>query len=231
MGVTLDPESGEFRSCSCAAKAVLEYRLDRANVKRRYRGFGWKSLHGEFRAVNQKQLAKVEDFVDTLDQRIRTGGGLYIQGPPGVAKSAITALLIREACERNYSAYVIRLSALVNLRIESLRDMAKRNRVERILRSRLLALEEIDKVAVLMDESVPGKMRNEAIQELMSEVYDNDCALIATANCPIEVPPAEKSRGVQTLSDLFPDHIVDRLRSLVPVTLEGESFREHERWR
>ena len=228
--------------CTCIHERLIEYRLDRANVQGRYRNFTLDKLTDEFREINADSLRLIQEFLDDMYSAIRSGSGLYLQGDWGAAKSAISAVIVREACRRGYPSYMTRFSRLIHLYMDGMRSDEAREHVEWVLGPdiELLVLEEIDKVQIDPKGGPADRLRYEAFQEVIGQVYDSRRAFIVTSNLPLRSISVDEGGekpvvygGLETLfHDEISGHLIDRLDALTPVVLEvKQSFRSKERWR
>lgn len=235
-------DGARLDDCSCIAERLIEYRLDQANVQDRYRNFTLDKLTDEFREINADSLKIVREFLSDMDAAVRGGGGLYLQGDWGAAKSAISAVIVREACRRGYQSYTVRFSRLIKLYMDGMRSDEAREHVEWILGPdvKLLVLEEIDKVMIDPKGGPADRLRYEAFQEVIGQVYDSRRAFIVTSNLPLRSISVDEGGaepviygGLETLfRDEISGHLIDRLDALTPVVLEvKQSFRSKERWR
>lgn len=226
-----DGDALQIVDCACRTQAVLEYRLDQANVGERFHDFEWARLTPEFLTLNQPEIAAIQRFADTLPERVESGHGLYLSGPNGVAKTAMTSLVIRQACALGIGAYQTTLGQLIEMRLDGMSDRASRQRLRWVLSNkiRVLAVEEVDKVAIVMSASNSGRLRHSAISEIMDSIYYHRRTLVVTSNMPLRSVLSPSVPGLDTIED-FPSHIIDRMDSLTPLTLKGSSFRSRERW-
>ena len=223
-----DERGAHMEDCECRKRAVLLYRLDQANVGERFIDFDAAKLDPAFVALNHVEINAIWDFIHRLPNRIEAGHGLYLSGPNGVAKTALTALIVRQACMLGLPAYQATLSNLVKLRLDGMRDQAAREKSEWISSAavKVLAIEEVDKLEIL-SATAGGSLRHDAISEIMNDVYYRKRTLVVTANVPLLGPGGLEDRS--RFPD-FPTHIIDRMKSLSPLSLNGESFRIRERW-
>lgn len=237
-------EEIELKDCSCIFDRLVEYRLDKANVKPRYRDFTLEKLTSEFRELNPDVIELVDEFLSDVSTHINSGHGMYFEGPWGAAKSAIAAVIARKAVESGFQAYTIRVPRLLELYMQAMSDPYKREVVDSILSSeiRLLILEEIDKLSLDPENGGPGeRQRYEALMDMVGEIYESDRSLIVTSNRPLRTVTIERDGRTVSISGLddvpcfrgsFGGHVIDRLDVLEPVTIDmPKSFRTNERWR
>lgn len=79
-------------------RSLTETDLERANIPPAY----WRmKLDG----VLPRYRKNVYHYLRTIEDRIRFGDGILIYGNPGVGKTAISTLIVKEAIARGYKAY------------------------------------------------------------------------------------------------------------------------------
>lgn len=208
----IKPEGLYFDDCECAKYINEKLTWHQAEIPEQYWDFGIEDISEEFLSKNEKGMKIVNSYIANLDKMIDIGAGLWFCSPPGLGKSTIITSILKEAIKRNRKAYFMRTSHMVSKKFASLRDREARGVVEYITDSvEILALEEIEKVYLLNDES----MANQLFYEFLSDMYDDRKALLVSSNLPYK-----------EVAMKFPTFIQDRLRTLKIVTFRGESGRK-----
>jgi len=208
-------ENRTFIDCECMVEYKKYLSFLNAGINDRYWNFGYKDLEKKFVKDNTLALRYINAYREKLDKMIEKGVGIYIQGKPGLAKSAIAYLILKEAIAKNYTCYSIRMSKLTNLTCESVNDTEKKDMLDWLINDiDLLLIEEIDKDYKIADTN---KWAGKNINEFFGDLYNSRHSLIVTSNIP-----RNELKGIQA------DNVIDRLAELIEVSFVGVSYRKFE---
>ena len=205
----------KVQSCPCTRQAYLEVRYQEADIPARVRRFDKRNLTKSFRTENQKSLTELQQYLNDLPTHLQNGQGLYLYSGPGLAKTALSGYLLKEAIKAGYTGYFIRASKLAQWCFEKMSDDSVAADLTELTsgKIKLVVIDEIDRIYMRKD---PSAFLPQAINEVFGYFYDNLVSLIVTSNCAFE----DLSR-----LDRFEDNIIDRLAELVRVPFQGQSHR------
>lgn len=167
----------------------------------------------EYEAEQRETLSLVRSYVDTIDERVENGDGVFLIGPPGTGKDHLAIAIAREA--------VVRLGVSARwldgatLRSELRDAISSATQEKRILGPYMRA-----GILILSDPVPPGSQltdyQAEAIVRLIDRRYRQKLPTLVTANFRDE---AEASR-------LLGSQVVDRLsHGGLRLRCQWESYR------
>jgi len=210
-GAILNRTKRVFEDCKCTQALMREIQLLDAGVPERYRDFSLNGLNKKFQEENVKALDIVKNYCVKIEEMVKAGVGLFIQGKSGLAKSAIGYFLIRTGLAHSISGHALAMSDLTQLVYDALfRDIEYRERLVQLSAAPLLFIDEIDKDSDLQKNTLVATKT----VRFFNEVYSQRRAMIVTSN-----KSKAELRGVHAAA------VVDRLEELVEVVLVGESYR------
>lgn len=195
----------------CVPEFNFQVRCAIANVPHRFWNANLTDLGDAFRSENGEQLALIEKYISNLKDNLQKGIGLHFQGPHGVAKTFLGCIILQQAL-RTHRCYFSLLSDLVTLSFESRNNYEKKELLDDIIiRTNLLMIDEVDKVAISSGGQVV-----ELVDSLFRKRYFEKKSVILTGNCLME--DIEKVFGSSVSSMLT--------ETTYPIILTGEDFRK-----
>ncbi len=205
-------ENGTFVECTCNKEFQWRVKLIKANISEKYWDFTFRNLLKKFLDDNEFALLIIKKYCENIEKMIEEGIGLFIQGPKGLAKTALSSYILKEALKKDFSVYSIRMSHLTKLLIESFKDSSKAELLKWIKEEvKLLLIDEIEKdFRVGEINSFTGTH----INEFFDDIYNKKKSLLVTSNIT-------KAK----LKTVHAENVVDRFEELGDVILIGESYR------
>jgi len=205
-------ENGEIIDCACSKEFQWQVKLVKANIPEKYWDFSFRNLLKKFLEENAIALDIVKKYCDSIEETVKEGLGLFIQGQSGLAKSALSAYILKEAIKKDIQCYSVRMSHLTKLIIESFKDPEKAKLVSWLRDDvQLLLIDEIEKDFKLGEYT---SFTGTHVGEFFDDIYNKKKALLVTSNLT-----KAKLKGIQA------ENVIDRLEELGDIILVGESYR------
>lgn len=213
MGKGTFLKEGQFVNCTCVEDFEKRLRLIQANIPKKYWDFDFRNLKKEYSESNKIPLKIIKSYTEKIREMVDKGIGLYIQGTHGLAKTALSYYILKEAIKQDMICYSISMSQLTKIFYDIRLDECK-ERIEWIKKHvELLVIEEIEKdYNIEQSTSYIGSSVNDFFRSL----YDSKKSLIINSNM---------SKKALRESKIHASNIVDRFEELVDIVLTGNSFR------
>ena len=203
-----------FNSCICVEEFEKHLRLLQSNIPKKYWDFDLRNLTKDYSKNNELALKIIKNYSDKIREMVDKGVGLYVQGSHGLAKSALSYYILKEAIKSDIVCYSINMSQLTKL-FYDIREEGSKERIDWIKEYvELLLVEEIEKdYNVDKSNTYAGSMVN----DFFRAIYDNKKALILTSNL---------TKDALRKNKVHAENVIDRFEELVDVILTGDSFRK-----
>lgn len=203
----------EIVDCKCVKKIKDIVDLISVNIPFKYRSWNLTKLDSDFENANKSSINVIRAYIHELDENINRGKGLWMCSTPGLAKSSMIAYILRTALKKGFSPYYGKAADFVTLKFRALNKDEEGKAARKLLTFikkdvEIIAVEEIEKVYLPGQESMP----NTLFYEFISELYDAGVSLLVSSN----VPPNE-------YLGTLPWYIQDRLKHLKIVPLRWGS--------
>jgi DNA replication protein DnaC len=214
-GFLLD-EQGDAFACECRATRVRRARSSGVSsvIPRKYRGVSFD--RSPVTDLSPNVVRPVRDFVRDIDERIRTGRGLWIFGDVGTGKTTLGMLASKEAIKRGHSVAIYSVPRL----LAEIRDTYDAGAGDRSYGDFFNELGSID--LLHLDDLGAEKQTEwvlEQLYSLVNERYEQERSVVVTSNVT-EVGELEQQIGKRTISRLT--------EMTFQVPLFGEDLRQ--RW-
>jgi DNA replication protein DnaC len=208
--------NSNFLNCDCVDEFERQLRLLQSNIPKKYWDFNLENLTKEYSDNNNIPLTIIKSYISKIKEMAEKGVGLYIQGSYGLAKSALSFYILKEAIKEKIVCYSINMSQLTNL-FYDFKDSKNTDRIEWIKEYvQLLVVEEIEKdYNIEKSNTYAGSLVN----DFFRVIYDNKKSLILTSNLPKKKLREDK---------IHADNVIDRFEELVDIILVGNSFRKQD---
>ena len=198
--------------CSCAKEFIRIIRLMDAGISRRYWDFSIDDLTPTFVEENAVAVAIVRRYINNISTAIGEGVGIYFCGGKGVAKTALSCLILRAALDAGLKGCMLPVSQLTALIRDAIDSREKKERLEWIRdEAQIIFIDEIDKDFISGDTS---SFTGTYVNDFFRHTYDRMATLIVTSNI-------DRNRLVGKQAS----NVVDRLNELIEIPLVGTSFR------
>lgn len=216
-GFILKPDGDDFilDDCTCLLEITRQVQLTKANIPKQYWDFGIDNMDGDFPKNNIESMDVVREFIENLPKKLEDGHGLWFSSAPGLGKSTCICSILSVAIQCGYKAYYTKSFWAVQKRWAALREPRAAHDVDLMLKSDILAVEEMEKIYLSeSDDSLNNKM----FFDFLMDTYDSKKSLLVSSNIPIDM-----------VLKKFPTYIGDRLRLLTEVKFKGETARKRQK--
>lgn len=213
-----------FDWCSCYVAYKERKQLTEAGITARYWEWEPSSLKTEFMEANVEAYAQFMGLADRVEDFIEKGESLVLWGPHGLAKTALSSWLLKQAAlvrrpnenqmEYKYVCGRMTMADVSTLQLTAIEDTKAQALLARIRRSDLLVIDEFDKEYKVMD-----KFRFSGLEfgNLFNLLYERKKSIVLVSNLSMD---EIKDARIHT-SD-----VLDRVASFEhQLVVRGESYR------
>ncbi len=175
-GLLYDEASNTAYDCKCRSQLIATRKAHSlsAVIPRRYRDVAFE--RPPVVDVDPTVVATVRRYVDTIDEQLDAGRGLWFMGPVGTGKTTLAMLVSKAALRAGRSVAIYSLPRLLN----EIRD------THRAERSHIELLDRLTAVDLLHIDDVGAERTNEwVLEELYSIVngrYEDQRSMVITTN-------------------------------------------------
>ena len=147
--------------------------------------------------IDQHVVRDVRRYVDTLEQRLEEGKGIWFQGDVGTGKTTLAMLISAEALRHGHSVAIYSLPRLLGLLRETFKDDSESSLSQLLDRLAAVELLHIDDVGA--EQSSPWVL--EQLYTIVNTRYEDGRAMLLTTN----LKPDElcKQIGERTVSRII----------------------------
>lgn len=175
-GFVIDETTNTASDCRCRAQliAVAKARSLSAVIPRRYRDAAFD--RPPVTDIEPRVVAAVRRFVESIDQRLDAGRGLWFMGPVGTGKTTLAMLVSKAALRAGRSVAIYSLPRLLN----EIRDTHRAERSHVHLLDRLTAVDLLH-----IDDVGAERTTDWVLEELYSIVngrYEEERSVVITTN-------------------------------------------------
>src|ERR1700754_3737715 len=181
-GFLFDEAARRARPCSCRPKLLARKRAAaiEGRIPKRYRGVGFEREPLPALAErNPEVVRRVRRYVQTIDEQIDAGRGMWFSGPTGTGKTTLAMLISKAAIEAGRAVAIYSLPHLLALLRDTYQDDGP-NLVDLIERLATIELLPIDHISA--EQSSPWVL--EQLYTIINARYEDERALILTTNLP-----------------------------------------------
>jgi DNA replication protein DnaC len=213
-GFVIDEASNTASDCGCRAGRIAGARTRglAGRIPTRYRGVSFdRPPISDIARIAPDQIRSVRLYVQSIEQNIDAGRGLWIQGDVGTGKTTLAMLVSKAALDAGRSVAIYSLPRLLNLLRESMDSDA----------GMLDFMDRLTAVDLLHIDDLGAENRTDWVLEQLYSIvnarYEAERPIIATTNVmPDELSerlgPRTVSRLVEICGDLIPLYGEDKRR-------------------
>lgn len=132
---------GKDIGCSCVDIYRFEMKKINANVPTKYRAFTFEQItHPQTADIR----AKIKDYLDSLNEQLENGMGLFLSGSTGLGKTAIASIVLMESLKLGRTGHFFTLDQCLNLYMGGWKDEEmKKQYQENVLGADVLVIDEV----------------------------------------------------------------------------------------
>ena len=195
-GFLYDEGARRARDCSCRPRRIARRKARKLAgvIPRRYQGVSFD--RPPVTLIEPTIVRAVRRYVDTLDQHLAEGRGIWFQGDVGTGKTTLAMLISAEALRQGHSVAIYSLPRLLGLLRESFDDDSEASLST--LLDRLAAVELLHVDDVGAEQSSPWVL--EQLYTIVNTRYEDGRAMVLTTN--LDPPELREQIGERTVSRL-----------------------------
>ena len=132
---------GQNFKCGCLDLFRLEFKKVKANIAPKYRNLTLEQItHPQTVEVR----SKIKHYIDTIEEQIENGAGLFLYGSTGLAKTGLASIVLIEALRRGHTGHFFTLDQCVDLYAGGWKDeKLKEQFQELVLDTDVLVIDEV----------------------------------------------------------------------------------------
>jgi DNA replication protein DnaC len=177
-GFLYDDDTRRARDCTCRPRRLARRKARKLAgvIPRRYQGVSFD--RPPVTQIDASVVRTVRRYVDTLDERIEEGKGIWFQGDVGTGKTTLAMLISSEALRRSHSVAIYSLPRLLGLLRETFNDESESSLSQLLDRLAAVELLHIDDVGA--EQSSPWVL--EQLYSIVNTRYEDGRAMLLTTN-------------------------------------------------
>jgi DNA replication protein DnaC len=195
-GFVFDEETRRARDCTCRPRRIARRKARKLAgvIPRRYQGVSFD--RPPVTQIDPTVVRAVRRYVDTLEEQLEAGRGIWFQGDVGTGKTTLAMLISAEALRQGHSVAIYSLPRLLGLLRETFDDESESSLST--LLDRLAAVELLHVDDVGAEQSSPWVL--EQLYTIVNTRYEDGQAIVLTTN--LEPPALREQIGERTVSRL-----------------------------
>jgi len=201
-GFIYDEGARRARDCSCRPRRIAHRKARKLAgvIPRRYQGVSFD--RPPVTLMEPTVVREVRKYVDTLEQKLADGKGIWFEGDVGTGKTTLAMLISAEALRQGHSVAIYSLPRLLGLLRETFADGAEASLST--LLDRLAAVELLHVDDVGAEQSSPWVL--EQLYTIVNTRYEDDRAIVLTTNLrPDELREQIGERTVSRITEMCGD--------------------------
>jgi len=195
-GFLYDEDTRKARDCTCRPRRIARRKARKLAgvIPRRYQGVSFD--RPPVTQIDPTVVRAVRRYVDTLEQQLEAGRGIWFQGDIGTGKTTLAMLISAEALRHGHSVAIYSLPRLLGLLRETFDDESESSLSTLLDRLAAVELLHIDDVGA--EQSSPWVL--EQLYTIVNTRYEDGRAIVLTTN--LEPPALREQIGERTVSRL-----------------------------
>jgi hypothetical protein len=187
----------------------------------------WDVRHDQIKPAGSVHFQAITKYITRLHEMVENGWGLILYGPNDTGKSALAALVLKEARRWGYYGMFARAEAL---RVAGLRDTMFDESMSLVDRARFVTVLVIDDLGKEHRSSSGHAER--FIEDLVRERVSEKLVTIMTTNIDPRPKKMSENKGAKTvhpLADIYSQSFAHVVKSRFhPVPVKGYNYREEQ---
>jgi DNA replication protein DnaC len=204
-GFLYDDDTRRARDCTCRPRRLARRKARKLAgvIPRRYQGVSFD--RPPVTQIDASVVRTVRRYVDTLEERLEEGKGIWFQGDVGTGKTTLAMLISAEALRRSHSVAIYSLPRLLGLLRETFSDESESSLSQ--LLDRLAAVELLHVDDVGAEQSSPWVL--EQLYSIVNTRYEDGRAMLLTTNLnPAELREQIGERTVSRIIEMCGDPLM-----------------------
>jgi DNA replication protein DnaC len=203
-GFLYDEDTRRARDCSCRPRRIARRKARKLAgvIPRRYQGVSFD--RPPVTLIEPEKVRVVRAYVESLDQKLADGRGIWFQGDIGTGKTTLAMLISAAALRQGHSVAIYSLPRLLGLLRETFDDGSEASLST--LLDRLAAVELLHVDDVGAEQSSPWVL--EQLYTIVNTRYEDGRAIVLTTNLgSIELREQIGDRTVSRLVEMCGDPV------------------------
>jgi DNA replication protein DnaC len=204
-GFLYDDDTRRARDCTCRPRRLARRKARKLAgvIPRRYQGVSFD--RPPVTQIDASVVRTVRRYVDTLEQQLEEGKGIWFQGDVGTGKTTLAMLISAEALRHGHSVAIYSLPRLLGLLRETFQDESESSLSQ--LLDRLAAVELLHVDDVGAEQSSPWVL--EQLYTIVNSRYEDGAAMLLTTNLrPDELRDQIGERTVSRIIEMCGDPLM-----------------------
>jgi len=204
-GFLYDDDTRRARDCTCRPRRLARRKARKLAgvIPRRYQGVSFD--RPPVTQIDATVVRTVRRYVDTLEDRLDEGKGIWFQGDVGTGKTTLAMLISSEALRRSHSVAIYSLPRLLGLLRETFNDESESSLSQ--LLDRLAAVELLHVDDVGAEQTSPWVL--EQLYTIVNTRYEDGRAMLLTTNLrPDELREQIGERTVSRIIEMCGDPLM-----------------------
>jgi DNA replication protein DnaC len=204
-GFLYDDDTRRARDCTCRPRRLARRKARKLAgvIPRRYQGVSFD--RPPVTQIDAKVVRTVRRYVDTLDERLGEGEGIWFQGDVGTGKTTLAMLISGEALRHSHSVAIYSLPRLLGLLRETFSDASESSLSQLLDRLAAVELLHIDDVGA--EQTSPWVL--EQLYTIVNTRYEDGRAMVLTTNLkPEELREQIGERTVSRITEMCGDPLM-----------------------